>query len=60
MGVLGLIWGIFAMMGMLFALIPLLGWLNWVVIPFSIIGIINVANGDEKELPIIGGIQLVK
>ncbi|MDO5609780.1 MAG: hypothetical protein Q4G62_03195 [Pseudomonadota bacterium] len=45
MGALGLIWGIFAMMGMLFALIPLLGWLNWLVIPFSIIGIIISAIG---------------
>lgn len=39
----------------------LIGWIASVAgLVFSIIGIINVANGDEKELPIIGGIQLVK
>lgn len=39
----------------------LIGWIASVAgLVFSIIGIINVANGDEKDLPLIGGIQLVK
>jgi len=39
----------------------LLGWLASVAgLVFSIIGIINVVNGDRKDLPIIGGIQFVK
>ncbi|TXI90491.1 MAG: hypothetical protein E6Q36_01370 [Chryseobacterium sp.] len=43
-----------------FILFPLLGlvWLGLVVL--SIIGIINAVNGEEKPLPIIGGIQLMK
>lgn len=39
----------------------LIGWVASVAgLVFSIIGIINVANGDQKDLPIIGGIQFVK
>jgi len=39
----------------------LLGWICSVAgLVFSIIGIINVANGEQKDLPIIGGIQFVK
>ncbi|PJK08028.1 hypothetical protein CO614_09035 [Lysobacteraceae bacterium NML120232] len=45
MGVLALIWGICAILGMMLAMIPLLGWLNWLVIPFAIIGLIISAIG---------------
>ena len=46
--------------GIGFLLFPILGlvWLGLVVL--SIIGIINAVNGEEKPLPIIGGIQLMK
>jgi hypothetical protein len=40
MQVLCLIWGIFAVIGMVIAILPLLGWLNWINIPFSVIGLI--------------------
>lgn len=48
--------------------IPLIGWifsvvgglLSLVCLIFSILGIINAANGKAKELPIIGGIRLFK
>lgn len=40
MGLISVIWGIFAMLFMCLALIPLLGWLNWLVIPFAGIGAI--------------------
>ncbi len=47
-------------------IIPLLGW--FIIIPFgnllilvlAIIGIINAANGNLKQLPLIGGISLIK
>lgn len=38
MGLVSLVWGIFALLWMLLALIPLLGWGNWFVIPFAGIG----------------------
>jgi uncharacterized membrane protein len=43
-----------------FILFPLLGlvWLGTLVL--SIIGIVNVINNEEKPLPVIGGIQLMK
>ena len=40
MQILGLIWGILAVMVMFIALIPLLGWLNWGNIHFAVIGLI--------------------
>lgn len=45
MGFISLIWGVFAMLFMLIALIPLLGWLNWAVVPFAAIGVILAAVG---------------
>lgn len=38
MGLISLIWGFFALLSMCLALIPLLGWLNWLVIPFAAVG----------------------
>ena len=37
--ILGII-GFICLIGMLLAFIPLLGWLNWLVVPFAIIGLI--------------------
>jgi len=43
MGLVSVIWGIFAMLWMLLALVPLLGWGNWFVIPFAAVGAIIAA-----------------
>jgi hypothetical protein len=40
MRIFGLLFGIIAAFGMLLGFIPLLGWINWIVIPFAIIGLI--------------------
>ncbi len=48
--------------------IPLIGWLFWVVggllglacFILMIIGIVNAVNGKVKELPVIGGIRILK
>jgi len=40
MQALALAWGILALLGMFVAFIPCLGALNWINIPFAIIGII--------------------
>ena len=45
MGLISLLWGIFAMLWMVLALIPLLGWGNWVLIPFAAVGAIIGAIG---------------
>ncbi|HEY5804654.1 MAG TPA: hypothetical protein VIT90_13265 [Lysobacter sp.] len=45
MGLISLLWGIFAMIWMVVALIPLLGWGNWFVIPFAAVGAIIAAVG---------------
>jgi hypothetical protein len=45
MGLISLLWGIFALLWMIVALIPLLGWGNWFLIPFAAIGAIIAAIG---------------
>ena len=45
MGVISLVWGVLALLGMLLGLIPLLGWLNWFVIPLAAIGAVIAVLG---------------
>lgn len=40
MGILSLLWGILAIVWMLFAFVPLLGWGNWFLLPFAGIGLL--------------------
>ena len=60
MQMLGLVWGIVAILGMGVAFIPCLGALNWLNIPFSLVGLIisvvasSQAPPDKKNLAIIG------
>jgi uncharacterized membrane protein len=49
MGILSIIWGIFAMLGAFVAFLPLLGSLNWLNIPFSIVGLIFAAIALSNE-----------
>jgi len=63
MQVLGLVWGIFAIIGMGIAFFPCLGSLNWLNIPFSGIGLVlNVialaTAGDKPKGNAIGGVVL--
>lgn len=50
MGILSIIWGVFAIIGAIIAFTPCLGALNWINIPFSIIGVIfgGVAMGSSN------------
>lgn len=69
MGLISLMWGIVAMLWMLLALIPFLGWGNWFVIPFAalgaLIGAIGIAltsrerRGRAKAGLILNGIVIV-
>ena len=47
----GLVLGILAIVGALVAFIPFFGWMNWGVIPFSVLGIIisAIATATTKE-----------
>lgn len=45
MGLVSIIWSLFAFVFMLLGLIPLLGWLNWAVIPFALAGVVIAALG---------------
>ena len=45
MGLISPLWGMFAMLWMVIALIPLLGWGNWFLIPFAAVGAIIAAIG---------------
>ena len=45
MGLISLLWGIFAMLWMVVALIPLMGGDNWFLIPFATVGAVIAAIG---------------
>ena len=45
MGLISLLWGLVAMCWMLLALVPLLGWGNWFLIPFAAVGAVIAAIG---------------
>jgi len=45
MGLISLVWGIAALLWMVLAFIPLLGWGNWFLIPFAAVGAIVAAIG---------------
>ena len=54
-----LILGILAIVGALVAFIPLLGWMNWGVIPFSVAGVVvsaiaTAASKEDRGLAIAG------
>lgn len=51
MGLISLVWGIFAMLWMVLALIPLLGWGNWFLIPFAAMGAVIAAIGIALTSP---------
>ena len=40
MGVLAVIWGILSLIGMVIGFLPCLGWLNWLNIPFALVGLV--------------------
>ena len=62
MKAISLIMGILAIMGAFVAFLPLLGWMNWGVVPFAFIGLVIsvIATSTEKQYrgPSIAGIAL--
>ena len=50
---IGRIFGFLSLIGMLIGFIPLFGWLNWLNIPFAILGLLFSILGNSK-----GGITI--
>jgi hypothetical protein len=50
---LGLLFGLFSILGMFIAFLPFLGWMNWGIIPFAIVGlvisIVGTANARKSK-----------
>jgi hypothetical protein len=51
MSTLALIWGILAIIGFMVAFLPCLGSLNWLNVPFSVIGLVISIIAVGKEAP---------
>lgn len=51
MGLISVLWGIVALLWMVLAFIPLLGWGNWFMIPFAVMGAIIAAIGMAMTSP---------
>lgn len=53
-GIVGLVWGLVSIILSMVFLIPLLGWMNWILIPFAglgmVFGIIASASEDTRPL----------
>jgi hypothetical protein len=51
MAIVSFVLGILAIFGMLVGLVPFLGWINWGVIPFSVVGVIlgALASANERK-----------
>jgi len=58
MQIIGFMMSAFSILGMLIGLLPLLGWLNWLVIPFAgiglIISIVGVAVSKRGGIGVVG------
>lgn len=55
MPVLSLVWGILSLIGMFIGMIPLLGWYNWINIPFAVIGLIISIVAVSSVIPVRRG-----
>ncbi len=55
---MSLIWGIAVFVGMIIAFFPCLGWMNWLVIPLAIAGVVISAvvlsKEEDRTFPVIG------
>ncbi len=62
MNTLNIVWGVVAILGMIFGFIPCLGWFNWFNLPFAgigvILGIVGVATEKGSKTGSIVGLCL--
>jgi len=54
LGIIGIVWAVVALILSLIFWFPLLGWVNWLVIPFTVLGLVfsmlASINEDTKQL----------
>lgn len=53
MKTIGRIFGVLSLIGLFLGFIPLLGWLNWLNIPFAVIGLVFSLIGKSRGATII-------
>ena len=51
--------GVVALLGMFVGLIPLLGWINWIVLPVAVFGLLFGALSKTSSGVILNGIVLI-
>ncbi len=49
MQLISVIWGLLALLGAFVAFFPCLGWLNWLIIPFAVIGLVMSLVARDQE-----------
>lgn len=57
--IIGSLFGIVSLVLMLVAFLPLLGWLNWLVIPFAVIGLIISSLGHSSGGRTMNGVAII-
>lgn len=59
MNIISTLWGIVALLLAVLALFPFLGWANWFILAFAIIGLIIGAFGERKTGMVLNGIAIL-
>ena len=49
MQIVSSVWGILAVLGLVVAFVPCLGWLNWANIPFAVVGLIISITAKSRQ-----------
>jgi hypothetical protein len=59
MNIISTLWGIVALLLAVLALFPFLGWANWFILGFAVIGLIIGAFGQRKTGMTLNGIAIL-
>jgi hypothetical protein len=59
MNIISTLWGIVALLLAVLALFPFLGWANWFILIFAVIGLIIGAFGQRKTGMTLNGIAIL-
>jgi hypothetical protein len=49
MQLISVIWGLLALLGAFVAFFPCLGWMNWLIIPFALLGLVMSLVARDQE-----------
>jgi hypothetical protein len=59
MKIIGRLFAVLSLIGMVLGLIPLLGWLNWLNIPLAILGLVFSVIGKSRGSTIICSVAII-